>query len=108
MRPEVRPAVPRGLVICVIVMIPEVNQGRLACIKPIGPGLPRDRDGIDRYDGISVINGMNVIFVMSGECRMNVIFEINVMNGIFEINVMGCFVSCFALEIGSGFEFVVH
>jgi len=82
-----------------IVMIPEVNQGRLACIKPIGPGLPRDRDGIDRYDGISVINGMNVIFVMSGECRMNVIFE---------INVMGCFVSCFALEIGSGFEFVVH
>ena len=39
MRPEVRPAVPRGLVICVIVMIPEVNQGRLACIKPIGPGL---------------------------------------------------------------------
>jgi len=85
--PRVRLAVPRGLVICVIVMIPEVNQGRLACIKPIGPGLPRDRDGIDRYDGISVINGMNVIF---------------------EINVMGCFVSCFALEIGSGFEFVVH
>ena len=102
MRPEVRPAVPRGLVICVIVMIPEVNQGRLACIKPIGPGLPRDRDGIDRYDGISVINGMKVIFVIIGVCGMNG------MNGIFEINVMGCFVSCFALEIGSGFEFVVH
>ena len=82
-----------------IVMIPEVNQGRLACIKPIGPGLPRDRDGIDRYDGISVINGMKVIFVIIGVCGMN---------GIFEINVMGCFVSCFALEIGSGFEFVVH
>ena len=97
--PRVRLAVPRGLVICVIVMIPEVNQGRLACIKPIGPGLPRDRDGIDRYDGISVINGMKVIFVIIGVCGMN---------GIFEINVMGCFVSCFALEIGSGFEFVVH
>ena len=97
--PRVRLAVPRGLVICMIVMIPEVNQGRLACIKPIGPGLPRDRDGIDRYDGISVINGMKVIFVIIGLCGMN---------GIFEINVMGCFVSCFALEIGSGFECAVR
>ena len=42
---------------------------------------------------------MKVIFVIIGVCGMN---------GIFEINVIGYFVSCFALEIGSGFEFVVH
>jgi hypothetical protein len=52
MRPEVRRGRTRGFVMGVIGMIPEVTLLPMVCIKPWAGGLPRERDEIDRCDGI--------------------------------------------------------